>query len=74
MLREPARALTAREPMGLSLRHMSHWVAGNDILSSFHHQELCQLKVCVLCSSENKHIIQSPPAIELRSTCTYLEF
>ena len=32
------------------------------------------VKVCVLCSSQNKHIASASPAIALRSSCKYLEF
>ena len=46
--------------------------AGKDILRSFHHQELCHLKICVLCSSQKECIVS--PAIVLRSSSTYLEF
>ena len=57
-------------------RLMIYLVAGNGILGSFYHQELCQPNVfvlsTVLCSSQQKHIVS--PAIALRSSCICLEF
>ena len=53
-------------------QHMIHWAVGNNILTSFHHQELCQLKFCVLCSFQKELMVSQ--AIALRSSSTYLEF
>ena len=45
------------------LRHLRssniwiHWVAGKNILRHFHHQELCQRKVYVLCSAQKESIV-----------------
>ena len=70
-LQEPPKRINSETVHVRSSLTWIHWIAGNNILRHFHHQELCQLKAYVLCSSKKECIVL--PVLRSGSS-TSLEF